>query len=92
MRGANPHATSMMGQSAGTYASNDLIHQMLDQAAQARQLQEYGQSCAEVRCCLGFRPHCLHADLVMEVLQKMVLTEGRWIDDREVANGSESDH
>ena len=69
MRGANPHATSMMGQSAGTYASNDLIHQMLDQAAQARQLQDYGQSYTEVCYCLGFCSCSLHAALLVKSLQ-----------------------
>ena len=69
MRGANPHATSMIGQSARSYASNDLIHQMLDQAAQARQLQDYGQSYAEVWNCLGFCPGCLHAALLLQSLQ-----------------------
>ncbi|KAK9850958.1 hypothetical protein WJX84_011722 [Apatococcus fuscideae] len=48
-RGANPDATSMMGQSARTYANTDVIHQMLDQAAQARQMQEYDQSFVEGR-------------------------------------------
>ena len=51
MRGANPDATSMMGQSAHSYASNDVIQQMLEQAARARQLQDYNQNYAEVRPC-----------------------------------------
>ncbi|KAK9831636.1 hypothetical protein WJX74_003574 [Apatococcus lobatus] len=44
LRGANPDAISMMGQSARSYASSGVIQQMLDQAAHARQLQDYDQN------------------------------------------------
>ncbi len=47
-RGANPDAMSMLGQSAHSYASSDVIQKMLDQAARTRQLQTYDQTSIQV--------------------------------------------